>query len=88
MLPAHDAPNQNAMNCQPSRIPTAITRGKHVWHPSLTSLAMPVKVTEITKESDSGYLFGRSGVRLDASTRSSEFKFASAVDPSDSFPTR
>jgi hypothetical protein len=29
--------------------------GKHVWRPSLTSNAMPVNVTEITKESDSGY---------------------------------
>src|SRR5208282_1217622 len=61
---------------------------KQVWQPSLTSLAMPVKVTEITKETDSGYLFGRSGVRLDASARSSEFKFASTVDSSDSLPTR
>jgi DNA processing protein len=41
-----------------------------VWRPSLTSAPMPVKVTEITIESDSGYLRGGSGVRFDASARS------------------
>jgi hypothetical protein len=61
MLPAMDQLGPNQTDHLPSTFIGAdfdALSEKQVWHPSLTSIALPVKVTEITKESDSGYRRG------------------------------